>query len=63
MTRRRQLVCLCLPDERLTSDQAVVRRKHAVAFYTDLFRAESCDVEAAAELLQDLPQVRRSTTS
>ncbi len=50
------MVCLRLPDGRVTADPAEMRR-HAVDFYTDLFRAESCDAGAAAELLQGLPQL------
>lgn len=33
------------------------RKKRAVNFYTDLFRADSCDVDAAAKILQGLPQL------
>lgn len=44
VARRRQIVCLHLPNGRLTSDQAEIR-KHAMALYTDLFRAESCDMD------------------
>ncbi|KAJ4947654.1 hypothetical protein JOQ06_009687, partial [Pogonophryne albipinna] len=40
----------------VTSEPAEMRR-HAVSFYTDLFKAEGCDVEAADELLQGLPQL------
>ena len=50
------MVCLCLPDGKVTTESAEMR-KHAVDFYTDLFRAESCDVDAAGELLQGLPKL------
>ena len=53
---RKQMVCLHLPDGKVTTESAQMR-KHAVDFYTDLFRAESCDVDAAGELLQELPQL------
>ncbi|KAJ4941430.1 hypothetical protein JOQ06_011309 [Pogonophryne albipinna] len=54
--QRDQMVCLRLPDGQVTSEPAEMRR-HAVSFYTDLFKAEGCDVEAADELLQGLPQL------
>ncbi|XP_034003922.1 NACHT, LRR and PYD domains-containing protein 3-like [Trematomus bernacchii] len=54
--QRKQMVCLRLPDGQVTSEPAETRR-HAVSFYTDLFKAEGCDVEAADELLQGLPQL------
>ncbi|KAJ4946568.1 hypothetical protein JOQ06_024233, partial [Pogonophryne albipinna] len=54
--QRKQMVCLRLPDGQVTSEPAEMRR-HAVSFYTDLFKAEGCDVEAADELLQGLPQL------
>ncbi|KAJ3590668.1 hypothetical protein NHX12_008617, partial [Muraenolepis orangiensis] len=54
--QRKQVVCLRLPDGQVTSEPAEMRR-HAVSFYTDLFKAEGCDVEAADELFQGLPQL------
>ncbi|KAJ3583936.1 hypothetical protein NHX12_015433 [Muraenolepis orangiensis] len=54
--QRKQMVCLRLPDGQVTSEPAEMRR-HAVSFYTDLFKAEGCDVEAADELFQGLPQL------
>ena len=32
-------------------------RKHAVEFYSELFRAVPCDVDSAAELLEGLSQL------
>ncbi|KAJ3608527.1 hypothetical protein NHX12_025574 [Muraenolepis orangiensis] len=37
--QRKQMVCLRLPDGQVTSEPAEMRR-HAVSFYTDLFKAE-----------------------
>ena len=56
MAQGKQMVGLRLPDGKITSEPAEMRR-HAVDFYTDLFGAEECDGEAVAELLQDLPQL------
>lgn len=50
------MVCLQLSDGKVTTDLAEMRR-HAVAFYMDLFSADSCDVDSASELLQGLPQL------
>lgn len=50
------MVGLRLPDGQMTTDPAEMK-KCAVDFYTDLFKAESCDVDSAAELLQGLPQL------
>lgn len=50
------MVCLCLPDGKVNTDP-VETRKHAVDFYTYLFRADSCEVDSAAEPLQELPQL------
>lgn len=41
---RKQVVCLRLPDGKVTTEPAELR-KHAVDFYTDLLRAHSCDVD------------------
>ena len=56
MGQRKQMVCLPLPDGNLTSDPAEMRR-HAVSFYSDLFKAEECDVDATNVLLQGLQQL------
>lgn len=50
------MVCLCFPNERVTTESAVMR-KHAVDFCTDLFRPNSCDVDSVRELLKGLPQL------
>ncbi|KAJ3582744.1 hypothetical protein NHX12_000281 [Muraenolepis orangiensis] len=54
--QRKQMVCLRLPDGQVTSEPAEMRR-HAVSFYTDLFKAKGYDVEASDELFQGLPQL------
>lgn len=54
--QRKQMVCLRLPDGKVATEPAEMR-KHAADFYTDLFRADVCDVDSAAELLQGLPQL------
>lgn len=41
------MVCLCLPDGKVTSDP-IEMRKHAVDFYTELFRADSCPEDQAS---------------
>nr|XP_013770481.1 PREDICTED: uncharacterized protein LOC102205492 [Pundamilia nyererei] len=53
VVHRKQMVCLQLSDGRVTTDPAEMRR-HAVAFYTDLFSADGCDVDSASDLLQGL---------
>uniref|UniRef100_A0A669BQM4 Reverse transcriptase domain-containing protein n=1 Tax=Oreochromis niloticus TaxID=8128 RepID=A0A669BQM4_ORENI len=56
VVHRKQMVCLQLSDGKVTTDPAEMRR-HAVAFYTDLFSADGCDVDSASDLLQGLPQL------
>uniref|UniRef100_A0A669D6D2 Reverse transcriptase domain-containing protein n=1 Tax=Oreochromis niloticus TaxID=8128 RepID=A0A669D6D2_ORENI len=56
VVRRKQMMCLQLSDGKVTTDPAEMRR-HAVAFYTDLFSADGCDVDSASDLLQGLPQL------
>lgn len=50
------MVWFHLPDGTVTTNPAVMRT-HAVKFYTDLFRADGCEVSSAKELLQGLPQL------
>ncbi|KAJ4942587.1 hypothetical protein JOQ06_012441, partial [Pogonophryne albipinna] len=50
------MLCLRLPEGKVTTELAEMR-KHAVDFYTDLFKADGCDVDSAAEPLQGLPQL------
>ncbi|KAJ4921192.1 hypothetical protein JOQ06_022302, partial [Pogonophryne albipinna] len=52
VVKRKQMLCLRLPEGKVTTEPAEMR-KHAV----DLFRADECDVDSAAELLQGLPQL------
>lgn len=56
VAQRKQMVCFRLLHGRLTFDTSEMR-KHGVVFFADLFGAEFCDRDAAAELLQDLPQL------
>ena len=56
VVKRKQMLCLRLPEGKVTTEPAEMR-KHAVDFYTDLFRADECDVDSAAELLEGLPQL------
>ncbi|KAJ4942904.1 hypothetical protein JOQ06_005416, partial [Pogonophryne albipinna] len=56
VVKRKQMLCLRLPEGKVTTEPSEMR-KHAVDFYTDLFRADECDVDSAAELLQGLPQL------
>lgn len=59
VAQKKQMACLSLPDGRVTTDPAEMR-KHAVDFYTALYGAEVSDVECTAELLQELPQLEQS---
>ena len=54
--RSKLMTSLKLPDGRVTMDPKEMR-SHAVSFYSDLFRAEECDSDCAAELLEGLPQL------
>ncbi|KAJ4947216.1 hypothetical protein JOQ06_009254, partial [Pogonophryne albipinna] len=56
VVKRKQMLCLRLPEGKVTTEPAEMR-KHAVDFYTDLFKADECAVDSAAELLQGLPQL------
>lgn len=56
VVKRKQMLCLRLPEGKVTTEPSEMR-KHAVDFYTDLFKADECDVDSAAELLQGLPQL------
>ncbi|KAJ4922370.1 hypothetical protein JOQ06_021785 [Pogonophryne albipinna] len=56
VVKRKQMLCLRLPEGKVTTEPAEMR-KHAVDFYTDLFKADECDVDSAEELLQGLPQL------
>ncbi|KAG7478661.1 hypothetical protein JOB18_005256 [Solea senegalensis] len=56
VAQRKQIVCLQLPDGKLTSDQAEIKRQ-VVNFYTELFGDEGCDGDASAALTLDLPQL------
>ena len=56
VARRKHMVSLRLPDGEVTTEPARMR-KHAVEFYSELFRAVHCDVDSAAELLEGLPQL------
>ena len=57
--QKKEMSCLMLPDGRVTTDPAEMRR-HAVHFYTGLFGAEDCSGQCAAELLEGLPQLSPS---
>ncbi|TWW77612.1 Transposon TX1 uncharacterized 149 kDa protein ORF 2 [Takifugu flavidus] len=60
VSRAKQMLCLCLPDETMTADQGEMRR-HAVDFYGTLYRAEDCSRED--ELLQGLPRLSQRDRS
>ena len=56
VSRKKQMVCLRLPDGSVTTDQGKMRR-HAVDFYSALYRAEVVHGGCQDELLQGLPQL------
>ena len=57
ISRAKQMVCLRLPDGKMTTDP-IEMRQHAVSFYSVLFGKEDNHRESMDELLQDLPQLR-----
>ena len=56
ISRKKQMVCHRLPDGKATTDQIEMRR-HAVDFYSALFRVEDVHRRCQHELLQGLPQL------
>jgi len=56
VSRKKQMVCLRLPDGKTTTNQAEMRR-HAVDFYSTLFIAEDVHRGCQDELLRGLPQL------
>lgn len=53
---QKQMVCLRLPDGRMTSN-IMEMRQHAVNFYSCLYTADHVDNDCAEQLLQELPQI------
>lgn len=56
VSQSKQMTCLRLPDGKITND-IIEMRRHAVDFYSSLYKAEHCDSSCAAQLLQGLPQI------
>lgn len=56
VAQHKQMVCLRLPDGRVTTDIAEMRH-HAVDFYSCLYTAEHCDLDCAEQLFKGLPKL------
>ncbi|KAI3362964.1 hypothetical protein L3Q82_011638, partial [Scortum barcoo] len=56
VSQTKQMVCLRLPDGTVTTDP-VEMKKHAVEFYSALFRMEDCNRDCVDKLLQGLSQL------
>lgn len=56
VAQHKQMTCLRLPDGKITNNITEMRR-HAVDFYSCLYKADECDSDCAAQLCQDLPKI------
>lgn len=54
----KQMSRLKLPNGSITTNPAEMW-KHAIDFYTELFREETCDLKCRDKLLKDLPQLSK----
>ncbi len=52
----KQMTCLRLPDGKITNDITEMRR-HAVDFYSSLYKADHCNSVCEAQLFHELPQM------
>ncbi len=52
----KQMTCLRLPDGKITNDITEMRR-HAVDFYSSLYKADHCNPVCEAQLFHELPQM------